>query len=351
MYSEWLKQLAFVALRAPSADNSQPWVLRWSGKSLRLEFAQRNKASNIFVANSHATLISIGAVMDHLQVALETNDAQVDFSWPDQPELGKPYVTLQLPTGTANFIETTPLLARHTNRGPFLRAPIPEETIDQLAQRKHGSARVVLVTRREDKATLIRLARLSSEARFSNQRLHEWLMASLRFTPEAVAAGDGLDVRALCLPPGGKQFLRFTADWRRLHALNRIGAYKLLALSEVVLLTTAPALLCIVGGIDTCDAMKAGQLLSRVWTDLNAKGIAVHPYYVITDQINRLHDGTLAYGFDMQIKAVETELRQLLTLARDEQLHMMLRIGLPKLTPVRSRRLPFEAVLIDGTRN
>lgn len=343
-----IRQLAAAALRAPSADNSQPWALRWKGDWLEVEFSQRAKTSDVFVAGSHATLLSVGAVMDHLRVALEANHLAADFQWPKQPELGKPYMTLR--PGNGKFVEPAALLARHTNRGPFHRTPIPDALTSGLAQRQCGSARVVLVTAREKKSALVRLARLSSEARFCNQRLHEWLIASLRFTPEAVAAGDGLDVQALCLPPGGKQFLRFTSDWRRLSMLNRLGAYKLLAFSEVALLAAAPALLCIVGGIGTRNVLDAGQLLSQVWIDLNAQGIAVHPYYVVSDQINRIHDGTLAEGFDTQIQSVETTLRQILTLGPSEQLHMMLRIGRPKLTPVRSQRLPLNAVLIDATR-
>ncbi|HTE14832.1 MAG TPA: hypothetical protein VK642_07120, partial [Burkholderiales bacterium] len=154
-------------------------------------------------------------------------------------------------------------------------------------------------------------------------------------------------VDALCLPPGGKRFLRFTSDWRRLAALNRLGAYKLLALSEVALLSAAPALLCVIGRADARNVIDAGHLMSRIWTDLNVKGIAVHPYYVVTDQINRLHDGTIAKGFEARITAVESELRQLLGLQPDQVLHMILRVGYGKITPVRSRRLAVESVLVN----
>lgn len=350
MNTDWVRQVASIALRAPSADNSQPWALRWTGSSLQIEYAQRAKANDVFAAASHATLISVGAVMDHLRAALQTNESAADFQWPDQPALGKPYVALPLTGNPGKFIEPAGLLTRHTNRGPFRRTALAGDVMDSFVRREYGGARVVLVTNHKEKSGLVRLARLSSEARFCNQRLHEWLIASLRFTPQAVASGDGLDVNALCLPPGGTQFLRFIADWRRLNALNRIGAYKLLAFSEVALLAAAPALLCIVGGGETRSVLDAGQLLSRVWTELNAKGIAVHPYYVVADQVNRLRDGTLAPGFDAQIQSVEKELRHLLALGTGEQLHMMLRIGEPKLTPVRSRRLPLDAVLIDETR-
>jgi hypothetical protein len=73
----------------------------------------------------------------------------------------------------------------------------------------------------------------------------------------------------------------------------------------------------------------------------------VHPYYVVADQLQRLHHGGLADGFDAQIGAVERDLRRLLALAPGHTLHMILRLGYPKSAPVRSRRLPLAAVFAD----
>jgi hypothetical protein len=175
-------------------------------------------------------------------------------------------------------------------------------------------------------------------------------MASLRFTEEDVARGDGLDIRTLGLPPGGKQFLRLISDWSTLKALNRLGAYKLLALTETGLLSRAPALVCIVGGLDAGGIIDAGRLMCRVWIELNLAGIAVHPYYVVTDQIVRLREGTLAAGSEANIAEVDKEGSQLLNLRPNEALHMIFRVGYPKAEPVRSRRLPLEAVFVDSPR-
>ncbi len=73
----------------------------------------------------------------------------------------------------------------------------------------------------------------------------------------------------------------------------------------------------------------------------------MHPYYVVTDQLQRLHNGTLAQGFEGQIGAIERDLTQLLALAPGQTLHMILRLGYPKKAAVRSRRLPLAAVFTD----
>lgn len=345
MDADWVRELVSIALRAPSADNSQPWTLRWDGRELAIGFAQRAESQGAFEASSHATLLSVGAVLEHLQSALGANGVIVNLRWPANPALGDPYVWVGFVHSPEKFVATPALLQRHTNRGQFKRTPLPDEIIGEFGQRQDSGNRVMLLADRAQRFMLVRLVRLCSEARFCNQSLHEWLIGSLRFTPEAVARGDGLDVEALSLPPGGKQFLRFTSDWRRLAALNRLGAYKLLALSEVALLAAAPALLCVIGRADTRSVIDAGQFLSRTWTELNVKGIAVHPYYVVADQINRLHDGTIAAGFEAKISAVEKELRLLLGLLPDEMLHIILRVGYGKTTPVRSRRLPLDSIL------
>ena len=90
--------------------------------------------------------------------------------------------------------------------------------------------------------------------------------------------------------------------------------------------------------------------MTRLWTNLNLQGIAVHPYYVVTDQINRLREGTVAAGFESQIAGVNEHMCRLLELQPAETLHMILRVGYPKAQPLRSRRLPLEAVFIDSSQ-
>jgi hypothetical protein len=350
MDTNWVRKLAAVVALAPSADNSQPWSLRWSGGELAIAFALRHHTHTVFRADSHATLLSVGAVAEHLQVALTANAVPARWQWPSDPALGKPYSAVVLDNAPSNFVSPQGLLKRHTNRLAFRRDPLSPDLIREFNQYRENSNRALLITEPQQKSMLIGLVRICSEARFCNQRLHEWLIGSLRFTPEEVARGDGLDVRTLGLPPGGKQFMRLISDWRRLAALNRLGAYKLLALSEVALLTAAPALLCIVGCTDTRSVIDAGRLMSRMWTDLNLKGIAVHPYYVVTDQINRLREGTLAAGFESKITGVNEQISRLLNLQPAENLHMILRIGYPKAQPARSRRLPLESVFVDSSQ-
>jgi hypothetical protein len=347
MTSTFITELAAVGALAPSADNSQPWCLTWTGQVLEIGYVERHAATNVFSAHSHATLLGVGAVAENLDMALSANALDGNWQWAGGDR--QPYGSVAFTEVPATFTAPEGPLARHTNRLAFRRDALPTDLVGRLGACREGGNRVSFLLNSSDKARLVRLVRLCSEARFCNHELHKWLFGSLRRTPEEVDGGDGLDMGSLGLPPGGKSMLKFISDWGRMSMLNRLGTYKLLARSEVGLISAAPALLCVTGVSGTCGAIDAGRLLTRVWTALNLEGIAVQPYYVVTDQLNRLHDGTLAAGFDAKIGAVEREMHSLLGLEQGNILHMILRLGYPKAAPVRSRRLALGAVFSDAS--
>jgi hypothetical protein len=90
--------------------------------------------------------------------------------------------------------------------------------------------------------------------------------------------------------------------------------------------------------------------MTRLWIHLNLNGIAVHPHYAVTDQINRLHEGKTPSGFESKIGEVEEQARELLGMQPSEILHIILRAGYPQKQPPRSRRLPLDAIFIDNSR-
>lgn len=347
MNKDFIEQLAACAALAPSADNCQPWQMRAAGAALALHHVSRHPDTNVFGPDSHATLLSIGGLAENIDAALAANGVHGRWQWSEAGT--QPYGRVQLDGALPErFAAPASPGVRHTNRLPFRGDALAPELAAQAGAAREGAQRVVLLQDSGARKALVKLVQLSSEARFCNRDLHRWLFGSLRKTPQEVASGDGLDVATLGLPPGGEAMLGLMSSWSRMEKLNRIGAYKFLAKTEVGLISAAPALLCVVGSGQGRDAIDAGRLLTRVWTQLNAQGAAVQPYYVVSDQINRLHDGSLATGFEGKIGAVEREMRALLGLAAGEMLHMILRVGYPKGAPARSRRLPLDQVFVSA---
>lgn len=345
----FISQLAAIGALAPSADNTQAWRMNWNGEELSISYAGRNLPYNVFTSRSHATLLSVGTVMENLQLALDQNGVAATWRWGTAD--GQPYAAVKPETLPVNFSVPQAAVLRHTNRLPYRADPLPADLVARMESRSSEGNRLSFMVDRASKSALVKLVRSSSEARFCNEELHKWLFGSLRHTPAEVAQGDGLDLATLGLPPGGKQFLSMISSWPRLARLNRLGAYKLLALTEVALISAAPCLVCIVGAADDRSVIDAGRLMERTWMELNLQGLAVQPYYVVTDQLNRLHAGSLAPGFELRMGEVERKLGVLLGLQEGEILHMILRVGYPLRQPVRSRRLALAAVFADSAGN
>ena len=127
--------------------------------------------------------------------------------------------------------------------------------------------------------------------------------------------------------------------------LNRMGIYKLLAQIDSAPIKAAPTIVAIIAPATPQGAIDAGRLLCRAWTYLNTQSIAVHPYYVVADQLARLKDKTVPEKLIGQVQEINQQCTKVLSLKEDETLHMFLRTGYPKRNnPTRSLRLPVETV-------
>lgn len=330
---------------APSADNSQPWVMELAGvHAAKICYAKERVAGHTFGPLAPATLLSIGAVQENIRQTADAQGSSVDIRrWPDLDS----DAYFKVVWGSDSVWRNGPaqsVLARHTNRFPYQKTPVPRELLTEIGQFTEGDARVVSVTD-HSRDTVAGLIRRASQVRFQTREVHEWLGQSLRFTPTEVAQGDGLDVATLALPPGGAALLRFLTPWSRMRMLNRVGGYRLMAAIEAVPISAGPSLVAIVSPSSKDHWLDAGMLMERVWIALNQAGLAVHPYYVVPDQLHRLREGQVPAPLREQVNGLAEQCKPLFGLVADEQLQMLLRVGYPTREAPRSRRLPETALL------
>jgi hypothetical protein len=84
----------------------------------------------------------------------------------------------------------------------------------------------------------------------------------------------------------------------------------------------------------------AGRLLERIWIMLNAQGVAVHPYYALSDQLYRSRAGLVQARFVPRVGSITQRVADVLG-SPEQTIFMLLRVGIPKVVnPTRSRRLP-----------
>lgn len=336
---------------APSADNSQPWCFRVKDNEISVGYATERLAGGTFGPNESATLIAVGCVLENMLQAAASLSVPVSYSLGGEAagHNGSSYFTLFLGGGAGqsdlcfDFGEYA-LFDRHTNRFPFRAEAIPAETVSEVGKLREGTASIKTLDSLDEIKAIAAIAKQASEVRFQTQEVHEWLARSLRFTQQEAARGDGLDLATLALPPGGGVFMRYIMDWKWMSRLNCVGAYKLMAAMDVKLLEQAPTVLAIVGGSTAAEVIESGRLMMRTWIALNSRGIAVQPYYVVSDQLQRRLDGKVPSHLLGQIDGVAKQTAQLLDFSEHQRLYMLLRIGFPTKNPVRSKRLPIEVV-------
>jgi len=334
---------------APSADNSQPCHIDWCAPKLVLRYDAERVSGFTFPAQSQATLLSVGATIENIAQCYGGEWSNEDITC--FPEGAGSDVFAEIFIKNHNLLAVTdpqhPLFLRHTNRFAYKKVAVPQAIIKELIGFESGQSKIKVLQDRGGVAAIAQQVQDASEIRFQTQEVHEWLGRSLRFTPEQVDSGDGLDVATLDLPPGGGLFLRFISRWSRMRKLNQIGAYKILAAIDAAPIKKAPAVIAITGSDTAIGALEAGRLLCRVWIYLNAQGIACHPYYVISDQMERFKQGTVPEELVPEAERVRKNCRQLLELKEGETLMMLLRIGYPTREAPRSKRLPISQVFTD----
>lgn len=327
----------------PSADNSQPWHFSVSEQALRVSY--REVKADVFGPDGHGSLMAFGAMRENAMQYVRNYEVRASLS--------------EIPTGRA-LLEMTwngalparsaahdrlPVMQRHTNRFPFKTDALPDAVLGMLKGLSEQGTRCVLVDQPESRARFAQAFDTASSARFCTPDLHEWLLGSLRFSADEVAAGDGLDIATLPLPPGGGAMMRTLRPWPRMRALNRIGLYRMFAAIETQPIRVAPLIVSIVGRADRQGTLDAGQLMQRAWIDLNAAGCAVQPVYVLTDHRSRLDAGRVPVEWTGRVRDALVDVESLLGVTPGERLHIAMRVGLPSRAAPRARRLPLDQLV------
>ena len=338
--------------QAPSADNSQPWHCFWDGKVLFLVYDSNRAGNGVFGPESQATLLAIGGVIEHIKQAAKSINILLSIDLTPTTFRGEHcycQITVdekvELPPGIDS--NDFAFLNRHTNRLGFKSGSISKDIIEKVSGESEQQAKAAIFNDRKQIMQIAGLVFNASKVRFQTKTLHEWLSGSLRFGDEGEIVGDGLDINTIDLPPGGKAFMRFIRPWKVMSFLNSFGVYWVMAKIDSMPVAQAPVVVAVTSPSTYIGAIEAGQLISRIWIDLNEKGIAVHPYYVISDQLQRYEGDLVADDLVRTVDSLVKETKTFFGLNDGETLQILLRIGYPKKQPVCSKRLPMEMIFTD----
>jgi nitroreductase len=133
---EFLRDAVELAGRAPSVHNSQPWRFRLDDQRVDL-FADYSRWLPTTDADGRDVLLSCGAALHHLRLALEGAGAGVSVHRLPDPENPNHLATLHVgdaEPATAGSELLDAIQRRRTDRRPFSHWPMPEQFLRSLQQ-------------------------------------------------------------------------------------------------------------------------------------------------------------------------------------------------------------------------
>lgn len=178
---EKLRFMLGYAVLAPSGHNTQPWLFKVRDDAVEL-YADRTRALPVVDPEDRALVVSCGAALFHLRLALRhfgyTDQVEI-FPDPDDPDL---LAEVRLGAPRAATAEENQLFEaitkRRTNRAPFQDREIPQEVLEALeeAATKEG-ARLRTVTDEATKNAVADLVAEGDRTQWSDRRFRRELAA------------------------------------------------------------------------------------------------------------------------------------------------------------------------------
>lgn len=286
------EKILAAAVAAPSADNSQPWQLRWRGGALEL-WIDEERSGHDSDSSYLLSDLALGACIENIciQASALGYASHVTLI----PELDHEPRKVAIITWSAAPKLDVDLAAvipcRHTDRR-FPWGPVTESSVVRLQSVgiDDGTARIQLIPAGEARARASRILMRAEGLRFSSRTLHAELFRAIRFDvgwhqtcAEGLAPGTLFIERLLRLPFTALQY------WPVMRSLNVLGAASMLAWRGAYLPVSKSPLLFLLTAesLQRSHVLASGRLLERFWLRATALGLAVQPFAAL---------GAAAYG-------------------------------------------------------
>lgn len=256
------------ALRAPSVHNTQPWL--WGIAPRRIElYADWTRHLAATDPDRRDLVISCGAALHHLRVALTARGLAADVTRFPDPEDSGHLATFEIRPGPVDTALHPAIATRRSDRRRFGDRPLAAADRDVLARLDHGKDVLVLPVLGDARDRLADV--LAGAAR--RQAHAPGYAAELRAWTRRYAGGrDGLawaNVLAASPEPQGEVLLRRFPHGGLRQPPPHPG--------RVPTVDAAEALVIVTTGDDPIDALRAGETASAVLLGATALGLATTP--------------------------------------------------------------------------
>ncbi len=283
-FEPWLR-IVEDARHYPSPHNSQPIKLRPVDDrtaELYYDLDLGLPAESFGIPFAHVCagvfLESLSTVAEGLgyTVAERLDHGEMDFDSADRLH-GLGTVTLTPRTVSAEALARLELFrSRRTSRRPYDARPVPDDVVAAAAAVADAAGHTFRTT--ADRRTVRRLVHINQATLFSdlrNDAVYEEIMTWLRFSKDdARDRADGLSAEAMLMPGG---LLRFAMSHRGLWDAPVVGG----AIRGMYLNTMRGVRQ--LGWLEgpfakPADYVEAGRTFMRLWLELTAHGVRLHPF-------------------------------------------------------------------------
>jgi nitroreductase len=269
--TEIIRKVVQLACRAPSLHNSQPWQWEFDGSELRL-FVDLNRPM-LRDPSGREVLISCGAVLDHLRVAIAAAGWQTDvdrFPNPNDPNHLASIAFTPIGYVTEGYRQRADaILLRRTDRLPFA-APTDWESLEPVLRNVIVGGAVHLDVISDDaRPQLVEASELADSLRLYNSSYH----AELDWWTGSFEVKEGIPYSSL---PSEAESSRVDIERvfpRPHHSERRTGISK--DYSTILVLST--------GDDSRTDALATGEALSAVLLECTMAGLATCPVTHVTE--------------------------------------------------------------------
>lgn len=281
-----LDRLLRKGIRAPSADNSQPWKFKplQDGSAIDIHL-DRSRLANFCDVGLFAPCISAGAVIENIAVAAAEEHRRIRTEY--LPEKQDPCwiarVHLEDAGHGSPHVHAGVLEHRQTNRRFYEKGfRISPEKFRALnkAIEPAGPCQLLWIEKSApDFKALAEIIGHADQLRFEIKRLHQELFQMMRFEAREVErTGDGLDFRTLEAGPGAQWIFKCLSSWKRISLLNRLGASRLFnGYARQQTLSSSAVGMLVAKTKQPLDYIRGGEVMERLWHEMTAQGLALQP--------------------------------------------------------------------------
>jgi nitroreductase len=282
-----LAHLVEAAGRAPSAHNTQPWLLQWRESELLLRVAE-HRMLRVADPEGFDILYALGTLLENLMLTLGQLGFEGEYLVPKKWDLSKPLVVLRW--HPRKGVKPDPRLyrmipIRRTSRRVYFDEPIPAAVLEDIRRGAMSPAKLYVLTDTGAKDEIRSLAAASSAQALQDRSYAAELYGWMRFSRKDPGwHRDGLNAECMgwhrieaalvrqLLKPAIAAFLS-KSRWTRWFYANTDQQAPF-----------APAL-CLLTTRDSSTAgrVEAGRNLQRVWLTAASHGLVTHPLSAAVD--------------------------------------------------------------------